>query len=295
MYNFNQQARGKKNRMKKILITDVDNTLFDWQRLWYESFSAMSNVAIEISGVEPERFFTECSELHQKHGTSEYSFVLTELPSFKLLYGENVREAMQPAIESFRTAQALNLKLYDGVAAALDELRDRGVTIAAFTESKAFYTSERFRKLGLDGKIDYLYSPQDHDLPMDKKSKHLKLSYTKHRFTPEGECKPNPHLLASIIEELGFKLSEAAYIGDNLLKDVYMAQSASVLDVHAAYGAAQHREVEYELLKKVTHWTPEMVARERDALKPGVITPTYSLNESFKEIIKVMESNDGQN
>ncbi|WP_340141175.1 HAD family hydrolase [Pseudomonas poae] len=146
--------------MKKILITDVDNTLFDWQRLWYESFSAMSTVAIEISGVEPEKFFTECSELHQKYGTSEYSFVLTELPSFKLLYGENVREAMHPAIEAFRNAQAINLKLYDGVASALDELRDRGVIIAAFTESKAFYTSERFRKLGLDGKIDYLYSPK---------------------------------------------------------------------------------------------------------------------------------------
>jgi phosphoglycolate phosphatase len=279
--------------MKKILITDVDNTLFDWQRLWYETFSAMSSVAIEISGIKPDVFFAECSALHQQHGTSEYSFVLTELPSFKAKYGEHVRAAMQPAIEAFRKARDANLKLYDGVALALDELKSKGIIVAAFTESKAFYTSERFRSLGLDGRIDFLYSPKDHDLPADKQSDYLKLNYTKHRLTPDGESKPNPHLLISIVEELGFELGEAVYVGDNLLKDVYMAQSAKILDVHAEYGAAQHRAIEYDLLKRVTHWTPDMVAREREALKPGAVTPSHSLKKSFSEIVSIMEAVDG--
>jgi predicted HAD superfamily phosphohydrolase YqeG len=26
---------------KRVLITDVDNTLLDWQDLWYQTFSAM--------------------------------------------------------------------------------------------------------------------------------------------------------------------------------------------------------------------------------------------------------------
>lgn len=281
--------------MKKILITDVDNTLFDWQRLWYESFFAMSESALAISGLDPEIFYAECSELHQKYGTSEYAFVLTELPSFKLEYGEHVRDVMQPAIEEFRRARALNLKLYDGVASALDELRSKGVMIAAFTESKAFYTSERFRELGLDGRIDFLYSPPDHDLPIGRQPSYVGLTKTKHRFTPEGEYKPNPHLLVSIVEELGYDLSDAVYVGDNLLKDVHMAQSANILDVHAEYGAAQHRAVEYDLLKKVTHWTPEMVAREREALRPGAINPTHCLRTTFSDIVNIMEGYDGKN
>lgn len=280
--------------MKKLLITDVDNTLFDWQKLWYECFSAMSKTAIKISGIEEDKFYSECRILHQKYGTSEYAFVLTELPSFKQIYGEKVLEVMQPAIDSFRKARSENLHLYLGVEEALDRLRDEGVTIAAFTESKAYYTNYRFKKLGLDQRIDYLYSPIDHDFPCDSKltysysSENDFLKNIEHRFTPAGEYKPTPHILLSIIKELGFNTRDTVYIGDNLLKDVFMAQQASVTDVYAAYGAAQHRAEEYDLLKKVTHWTPEMVKREQAALKPGVINPTHTLSTTFADIIKIM-------
>ena len=254
----------------------------------------MSAKALEISGLDPEKFYAECSQLHQMNGTSEYSFVLTELPSFKKLYGDDVLHAMQPAIDEFRSARKKHLRLYPEVESTIDLLRGMGITIVAFTESKAFYTNYRFRKLDLDGRIDFLYSPKDHTIPHDIHSirKYEAESYdlkdTKHRFIPDGESKPNPHILLSIIREVGFKSGDAVYVGDNLLKDVLMAQQADVTDVYAAYGAAQHRAEQYELLKKVTHWTPEMVARESAALKPGAIVPTYTLTTSFAEIVDIM-------
>ncbi|WP_459061919.1 HAD family hydrolase [Stenotrophomonas sp. PSU-St15] len=281
--------------MKRLLITDVDNTLFDWQKLWYESFTAMSKAAIEISGIDEETFYAECRALHQKHGTTEYAFVLTELPSFKSKYGNRVIEAMQPAINSFREARQEHLHLYPGVDETLIKLKESGVTIAAFTESKAFYTNYRFRKLHLDGKIDFLYSPEDHSLPRDSSfirkypDEHYNLKKTEHRFTPTGEHKPNPHILLSIIEELNFDKQEAVYVGDSLLKDVCMAQDAGVTDVFAAYGAAQDRTAEYDLLKTVTHWTPDMVAREQAKLKPGAVTPTYTLPDGFFQIVEILE------
>lgn len=280
--------------MKRLLITDVDNTLLDWQNLWFETFSAMSRKALEISGVDAGQFYAECSALHQKHGTSEYAFVLTELPCLKSLYGDDVLEAMQPAVDEFRETRRKHLALYPGVAATLDRLRRKGVVIAAFTESKAFYTNYRFRKLGLDSQIDYLYSPTDHETPDDAVANRkyepstYDLKHTQHRYTPEGEVKPNPHILSCIVEELGFSTDETIYVGDNLLKDVFMAQQAGITDVYAAYGASQHRAEQYDLLKKVTHWTPEMVAREQAALKPGSITPTHSLKQSFDEIVQLI-------
>ena len=68
---------------KRVLITDVDNTLLDWQDLWYQTFSAMIGKVIEISGVDPDTLYAECSVIHQKYGTSEYSRLLGELPAFK--------------------------------------------------------------------------------------------------------------------------------------------------------------------------------------------------------------------
>lgn len=282
--------------MKTLLITDVDNTLLDWQHLWFQTFGAMARKAIEISGVSEARFYAECSAVHQKYGTSEYAFVLGELPCLVDLYGGKVIEHMQPAIDAFREARRASLSLYPGVSETLQKLKGEGATIVAYTESQAFYTNYRFRKLGLDGLIDALYSPQDHDLPEDAiadrkyDNDHYRLKHTEHRFTPPGEHKPNPHILLTIVGEMGFTKSDTLYVGDKLLKDVYMAQQAGVLDVFARYGAAEHREEEYDLLRAVTHWTPEMVERERAALKPGAVVPSHTLESSFAEIISIMGS-----
>jgi phosphoglycolate phosphatase len=275
---------------KRVLITDVDNTLLDWQELWYQTFSAMTNKVIEISGVDPEVLYAQSSVVHQKYGTSECSLLLEELPCLLELYGDDVPTVMQPAIDAFREARRQVLRLYPTVEETLKVLKGAGVQIAAYTESQAFYTNYRFRKLGLDGLVDCLYSPKDHAMPDDFESTRFyapetyKFKHTAHHFTPEGELKPNPHILTEIIDDLGASVGEVIYVGDNKLKDVYMAQQAGVTDVHALYGASQHKP-EYELLRKVTHWTPEMVERERNALKPGSVNPTHVLEENFAQIL----------
>jgi phosphoglycolate phosphatase-like HAD superfamily hydrolase len=279
---------------KRVLITDVDNTLLDWQDLWYQTFSAMIGKVIEISRVAPETLYAECSVIHQKYGTSEYSRLLEELPSLKKLYGDNVLKIMAPAIDTFRDVRRRVLQLYPTVMETLKALKMAGVVIAAYTESQAFYTNYRFRKLGLDGLIDYLYSPKDHSMPDDTPGTRYyapdsyNLKKTIHRFTPEGEVKPNPDILLEIISELGASIEEVVYVGDNILKDVYMAQQAGVTDVHALYGASQYKS-EYELLRKVTHWTPEMVERERNALKQGGVVPTHVLDRNFAQILPLFE------
>lgn len=279
---------------KRVLITDVDNTLLDWQELWYQTFSAMMAKVIEISGIDPDTLYAEASIIHQKYGTSEYSRLLEELPSLQMQYGEDVLAVMAPAIEAFREARRRVLALYPTVAETLTILKKKGVLIAAFTESKAFYTNYRFRKLGLDGLVDVLYSPEDHSMPEETVVKRrydvdtYAFKHTVHHYTPEGEVKPNPDILLDIVRDLGVSADEVVYVGDNPLKDVFMAQQAGITDVYAAYGSSQHKP-EYELLRKVTHWTPEMVERERTALKPGSIVATHVLTENFAQILPLFE------
>jgi phosphoglycolate phosphatase-like HAD superfamily hydrolase len=278
---------------RRVLITDVDNTLLDWQGLWHQTFSAMIEKVVEISGVDREILYSECSVVHQKHGTSEYAYLLEELPCLRSMYGDRVLEVMAPAIEAFRVTRRRVLRLYPTVAETLQQLKEAGVVIAAFTESKAFYTNYRFRKLGLDGLVDFLYSPSDHATPEGARAARLYgpdtylLQHTVHRYTPEGELKPNPDILLQIISDLRASLEEVVYVGDNLLKDIAMAQEAHVTDAYALYGASQGK-AEYELLRKVTHWTPEMVQREIMALRPGGLTPTHVLDRSFSQVLPLL-------
>jgi phosphoglycolate phosphatase-like HAD superfamily hydrolase len=254
----------------------------------------MIGKVIEISGVAAETLYRECSVVHQKYGTSEYSRLLEELPSLRKLYGDNVLTAMAPAIDAFRDVRRRVLQLYPTVRGTLQALKLAGITTVAFTESQAFYTNYRFRKLGLDGLIDFLYSPEDHPMPDNTSdtrfyaAESYNFQKTVHRFTPKGEVKPNPAILLEIISDLDASIEESVYVGDSILKDVSMAQQAGVTDVHALYGVSQHKP-EYDLLRKVTHWTPEMVERERTALSRGGVVPTHVLDNTFAQILSLFE------
>lgn len=284
-------------RQISTVITDLDNTLYDWVEMWFRSFSAMLAKVleeVEPKGISRDRLISEIRSIHQRHGTSEYAFLLEEIPCLKAAFPENtVLDRFGDAIHSYRKARKEYLRLYPGVLQTLRALKAEGVLIVGYTESMAFYTNYRMRMLELDGLVDYLYSPQDHDLPAGLNleqirkypSEHYQLRFTEHRYTPAGELKPNPALLNSIIDDVGANKAECIYIGDSLMKDVLMAKDARVIDVHADYGAAQHRD-EYQLLREVSHWTDEDVARERQ-LQQRQVYPTHVLEGSLSEILAI--------
>jgi phosphoglycolate phosphatase-like HAD superfamily hydrolase len=279
-----------------LIITDLDNTLYDWFEFWYHSFSAFLGRLERDSGVPREVLIREIKQVHERHQTAEYAFLLQEIPSLQKLHpGEDFVKIYDDAVHEYRRARKQHLRLYPGVLPTLDLLKRHGVLIVGYTESMGFYSASRVRALDLDGLLDVLYSPEDHSLPHGLVREKIRLyppeSYhlarTIHRHTPAGELKPNPAVLLDIIREVGGSAETSIYVGDSLIKDVLMAQEAGVTDVHARYGTAHTRE-EYELLRSVTHWTAEQVERERMASN-RTVRPTFILERSFQEILDLFE------
>lgn len=283
-------------RPPKVVITDLDNTLWDWFAPWHESFSAMLGRLSEMSGVPQAVLETEIRAVHQLRCTSEYSNLLNELPSLISRAGNSTpSEVYDDAVHVLHKIRKSATTLYPKVKQTLQRIRSSGVTVAAYTESVAYWTEWRIKHTELDGIIQYLYSAPDHDLPAGTTIEQLRrrssdeygLKLTIHRHVPRGEVKPNPDILASILKDLGCDPKDAVYVGDSLLKDVQMAQQAGVLDVHASYGEAQHKP-EYELLRRVSHWPDAIVTREKQLIGNPLIKPTISLSHGFYEILPLL-------
>ncbi len=285
---------------KTVLITDFDNTLFDWVELWLHSFSAMLDSIVQISGIPKEQLIPEIAAIHRKHRTSEYSFLIEELPSLRSFLGARPAvEVFADAIEIYRAKRRQYLKLYPTVAETLLQIKGRGTRIIGYTESMAFYSNYRVRRLGLDGVFDYVFCPVDHVLPEGLNAddlrrypaQHYMLKYSKEQYTPKGSTKPDPHVLNAIISELSLNKVDCVYVGDNLMKDVAMAKDCGVEDVWAKYGQA-HKRPEYKLLQEVTHWTQEEVKREQIIREREHVDPTYTLETSFSEILALFDFRD---
>jgi phosphoglycolate phosphatase len=279
-----------------VLVTDLDNTLFDWFDIWYTSFSAMLHEIERISEIPVEILEREIKAVHEKHGTSEYAFLIEELPSLIAKHPhQNLMEVYSPAIMAYREARRSKLVLYPSVREALERIKESGTLVIGYTESLEFYTTYRLIKLGLDGLLDFVYFPPDHALPEGLTASQIRhydadayrLHSTQTRHTPRGETKPNPKLLLHILEENGGAKDTSAYVGDKLDKDVRMAQAAGLVDVYAKYGDTVLDE-RYELLRRVTHWPSAPVEKERRTTQESV-SPTYTLGRSFSQLLEIFD------
>jgi phosphoglycolate phosphatase-like HAD superfamily hydrolase len=80
---------------------------------------------------------------------------------------------------------------------------------------------------------------------------------------PPEDRKPNPKTLRDICEQLNVDHRFSLYLGDSLVRDVFMAKSAGVVSAWARYSAAVDPEL-WARLVRVTHWTEADVEREKE-------------------------------
>lgn len=277
------------------IILDLDNTLFDWFEIWYNSFDPVYREILNKHKGSEADAQKDIRNIHKKARTSEYSFLLEDLEKIKVLNLEGeVRNDFSIALKESRDARTASTDLYPTVLESLWKIKNKGVKIVAYTESMGFYSGYRLKSLGLDGVIDVMFCPEDHDTPVGASVSRLRsrpedayeLQVTKVMHTPSGELKPNAKILKKIIQDVGASISRCVYVGDSLFKDVAMARDCGVLDVHAKYGESQKRP-EYNLLRSISHWTDEDVERERKIVESGIdFTPTITLKNHFSEIFE---------
>ncbi len=281
-----------------VLVTDLDNTLWDWFGIWHASFSALLEGLAEISGVDTDVLEHEIRTIHQRVGTSEYSHLVQEIPSLARAFPDaDLSEVFDDAIHAFRSARKRAMVLYPGVMDALSYIRSLGTTVVAYTESLSYYTSYRLKQFGLDGVIDFLYSPADHTFPEGIDASIMRtgdddttyvLQHTEHRETPPGVTKPSPEVLGTIVKQFSRSAASVAYVGDSLMKDVAMAQALGVWDVHANYGEIVESS-EYDLLRRVSHWPQDDVVREQAMMAAPDVVPHFVLEHRFDEILRLFD------
>lgn len=282
---------------KRLLICDLDNTLYDWVSYFVPSFYAMMEEAIKITGIDQNQLLDDFKVVHQLHHDAEHPFALLETKSVQELYcgrsRQEIAKILDPAFHAFNSARNANLKLYPGVFDSLRTLSGDGWLLIAHTESKLHAVADRLHRLGLINFFTRIYcreranslhpDPKIHSVwfnrfPLDKV---IELSH--------HQRKPDPDTLLEICASEGIQPSSAAYVGDSIARDILMAKMAGVTSVWAKYGVISDENM-YRKLVRITHWTDEDVQRERELkLISQDITPDFTLENSFDEIIPILE------
>lgn len=281
----------------KLLITDLDNTLYDWVTYYAKAFKAMVKELSVVLSINEEQLYDEFQMLHQDIGTTDFPHAIFDLPSvkrkFKYVEIDELLNYLNLPLSKFASYRTRYLKLYPNVKDTLEFLRANGVILIAHTEANPEQAYSRLKKLRIAKYFHHIYALQNNDAfikagwlfsipPANLISK-----------VPSSERKPNPALLWDICRKEGVEPEETCYVGDSLVKDVGMAKKAGLTAIWAKYGTNYNPHL-WDILVRVTHWTEMDVIREKE-LKRNFehIKPDFVI-ESFSEILNLglFNSND---
>jgi FMN phosphatase YigB (HAD superfamily) len=273
----------------RLVITDLDNTLYDWVTFFAISFEAMADELSRILDLPIEVVYREFKAVHQHYGNSEQPFAILELPSVKKRFSdanrEELLELLAAPLRAFNSARKRHLRLYPTVLQTLQSLRRAGVVVVGHTEAVVANSFYRLKRLEIAPLFRRLYALED-KLYLPIKEPGFEFPSSDYiQLVPRAERKPNPRLLFDLCAREGIALKEAMYIGDSLTRDISMAKEAGVCAIWAKYGTDYDRKL-WRTLVQITHWTEEDVLREEELRhKYDHVQPDY-VAEQFADLLQ---------
>lgn len=265
----------------ELLVTDLDNTLYDWVGFFAKAFRAMVDEAVVLLNVDREQLLDDLQAVHQRYHDSERAWSLAEThaaherwPGTTL---DQRKEKLNDAFHAFNRVRKQHLQLYPGVEGTLAAIARRGVPIVAHTEASAINALNRIQRLNLGGLLTRVYAKECGRI--------VESADTTIVPVPREIHKPDPRILYEVCREFGVSPESALYVGDSLSRDVGMARQIGMHAAWAAYGT-RHAPEDWSTLVRVTHWTREDVERVKQTeAQLGHSTPDVVL-EQFAELLE---------
>jgi phosphoglycolate phosphatase len=236
-------------------VTDLDNTLYPWVDYIVPSLEAMVASLVATTGLPRIRIVQSLKAVYTKYDSNEYPFAIQESDLFQPYERDPdsfLTLVVDPARRAFREARERYLRPYPGVPEVLEEIRRRGIALVALSDAPRNAAELRLKWLGIDGHFDALYTLPGYPLPehVDPRIRRRQAaghyrSRTRVVELPREAEKPSADGLRRVLDDFGLSGDEVIYVGDNLAKDMPVAEACGALGVWAEYGtyvSAEYRE-----------------------------------------------------
>jgi FMN phosphatase YigB (HAD superfamily) len=292
----------------RLLVTDIDNTLFDWVRYYTKSLTAMLEVVEKHIGVPVATLKSQAKEVFAAHDSIEYPFLIQELPAVMDYFGEDIdgmlTQLVRPAREVFRDEAVRQLVLYESVEDCLRILAEEhaDLPIVALTDAPRYVAMWKLNKLGVLHRFSAIYGLADPKIPTDAKLHRVKVEahiLLKHlqqsqfgfagavRILPNEYEKPGSRGLRTVLMDYDDVPSkEVLWVGDNFRKDVGLGVRLGVRTAWASYGA----RVDAKDMEDLHTFSPEQNIAKHANIQPDQhdsLKPDYTL-KNFSEILEAV-------
>lgn len=294
------------NSPYSLIVTDIDNTVFNWVDYYVTAFNALLDAVGQCIGSSREELAGEAKDVFSAHGSIEYPFVTQELKSVNKYYGDDIDGMLTGAVwkgrEAFNLAAQSVLHPYSDVVRSLAKIKRTypNLPIVALTDAPRYVAMWKLNKLGILNFFDAVYGLADPRVPICMMTSRIKLDneiLVKHlqqinfgfkgkiRILPDDYEKPGIRGLKTVLMDYDLdepieRREKVLWIGDNLRKDVGLGNRLKLRSAWAEYGA----DLPPALLASLALFSPAqnihknvyLKTSDWDAPKPDVVFQSFS-------------------
>jgi phosphoglycolate phosphatase len=289
--------------MIRLVVTDMDNTLYSWVDYIVPAVEAMVDSVCRSTGFPRLRVVQALKAVYERHESNEYPYALQESSLYEAFpeFGSFDKLVIEPARAAFASARKKYLRPYKTVAETLRELKSKGLPVVALTDAPRNPAEYRARKMELDTLLAALYTLPGFQFPATDKGEKLvspDILVRDERGDYRAACpvvelersheKPDTTGLLQICRRFEVEPREVLVVGDSLGKDIAMAQTVGAVDCWAEYGTY----VPLEYRERLDVISANSVTRRHAAslFEPSNAPPrraTHRLS-SFSQILEVI-------
>ncbi len=240
--------------MKKALILDLDNTLFNWMDAFAESFREQVKFLLQFHNVKEEIILRDFKNVFKKYNSVEVPSAVYQLSIWKTcnINKQEIKRIQEKSLEVLLNSWRRNLKLFPKVEETLDWARKEGFLVFAYSDAFAFWVDFRLTTLNLHKYFDNIFAMSDDNISdcdlVIKSKRHCNIT-----LVNQLEMKPNTVILVRILDKYNIKKEHAYFVGDSITKDIQTAKQVNICDIWARYGLNYKRE-NGNLLSFITPW-----------------------------------------
>jgi len=274
--------------MKKALILDLDNTLYNWMDAYANSFREQTIFLCKSLDVKEDVILRDFKNIFKKYNSVEVPNAVYQLSIWNTcnLSEQESKYIQEKSLKIFLESWKKNIKLFPKVEEALNWARDLGFLIFAYSDAFAFWIDFRLSTLNIQKYFDNIFAMTDNKISdsdiVINSERHCEIT-----FVDPSEMKPNTLILRRILDEYEIKKEHAYFVGDSKTKDIRTARQIGICDIWAKYGLKYKRE-NGRLLSRITPWKKGIGGVNE--LREKTI-PTYTI-QSFDEIMNIIAHTD---
>ena len=280
--------------MKVVLLTDLDNTLYNWVDFFGMSFRGMAHAISRAMKISEEEFVLGARDVFSRVETLEYSFLIQELPFIHKYNTHEIEKFIALSKGVFSRVRKKNLLPYYGVKETLEQLHNKGVIIVAVTNAPRYNGVQRLKQLHLDKYFYGILAWEGKEIPNTKYTKDIlereKAGYYKSKYNlmvwdePQTNIKPSAKGYMKILEHLGASPKYTYVVGDSLAKDILPALEIGATSIWAKYGT-KYQDKNLQTILDITHWEDNQV---KNMINEPNINPEYTIG-SFSELLDIVQ------